>query len=55
MTEAVLVLATVFLFALVVGTTASPNWYGARLMLLMLVAGFIGGVATLLLIIAWRL
>jgi len=52
---AAVVLATTFLFALVTGALAGPNWYGARLVLLMSVAGFIGGTIALLPIIAWRL
>ena len=55
MIEAATVLTIVFVFALTVGALAGPNWYGARLMLLMSVAGFIGGAIALLPIIAWRL
>jgi len=53
--ETAFVLGTVLVFALIVGTLAGPGWYGARLMLLMSVAGFIGGAIALLPIIAWRL
>ena len=55
MIEGIIVLAVVFAAALTAGSLSGPQYYGSRLLLLMLGAGILGGTAALLPIIAWKL
>ena len=54
MIEGLIVLVVVFATAFVAGSLSGPQYYGSRLLLLMCIAGILGGIVALLPIIAWR-